>query len=112
MRSVSSPRLCLSNQRLRATVKPKNRSRKAHLAGQTRVPAATNRARAKTTNIPTICTVSSLRLIFIGQLLHRRTSENAHDRRLGSDVFSTVSCVLLRLPSANAKVNIQLKYVI
>ena len=33
---------------------PKSRTRKAHPEGQTAVPATRNRARAKTTNIPTI----------------------------------------------------------
>jgi len=45
------------------------------------VPAARNRASAKTTNIPTICTVSSFRSTVIGHLLQRRGSENAHYRR-------------------------------
>src|SRR5262245_30358772 len=74
MRSVSSPGLCRSNHQLRAIVNPKNRTRKAHSAGQATVPAARNRISAKTANMPTICAVSSLRLTVIGCLLQGRVS--------------------------------------
>ena len=69
MRSVSNPGLCLNNHRLRAMVKPRNRPRKTHPAGQATVPAARNRARLKTTNVPTISAVSTFRLTLIGHPL-------------------------------------------
>src|SRR5215471_8331672 len=92
MRSVSNPGLCLSNQRLRARVNPKNRIRNAQPAGQRTVPAARKSTRAKTTNIPPICAVSSLRLTIKEYLLLARCQQIT-DVSLPAISYALFSCV-------------------
>jgi hypothetical protein len=57
--------MAIKTSQTRKNTFTKEQIRKTHPAGQTRVPAERNRAKPKTTNVPTISIVSSLRLTAI-----------------------------------------------